>query len=184
MATPRGQQLLHNIGTSRQPVMIVNRLLGGFVWKWADAQLGHDFNAVDRKLRLWRIILDIEHEGTGVYRIECYTDKEDEKRFYMTTYPNIPDGGILWLEWADPDDEKIPDAAKRADEQRWYIVPAREGGFAFVPYVAPSYALGFIGMFPNYNCVRPNLLPYCGYVSIQHTWELIAECESTNIAAH
>jgi len=71
MTTPAGgHQLLHNIGTNRQPVMIVNRLLGGFVWKGGDAQLGHDFNAVGRKIRLWRIILDLEHEGTGVYRIE------------------------------------------------------------------------------------------------------------------
>lgn len=167
-----GQHYLDKIVADKTPLMIIHRITGGFLYRSGDAQLGYD---VDYPVisKLWRLIFESTRDDNAVYRIESYT--ETAETLYMT-YP-ILNGGITWAEWKKEDDSSV-------EQQRWFIVPAKEGGFAFVPCYALDYALGLINRVIVYGCVRPNKLPYCGYIPLLNTWELVVCQEKTNILAH
>jgi hypothetical protein len=174
MSTPGGQHHLDKIVAGNEPVMIIHRITGGFLYRSGDAQLGYDVDYPNiSKLWLWRVISELTRDGNGVFRIESYT--ETEETLYMT-YP-VLNGGITWSKWLETDDQNV-------EQQRWYIVSAKEGGFAFVPCIATNYALGIINRVIAYACVRPNKLPYCGYIPLLNTWELVLCQGETHIPAH
>lgn len=148
MSMPSGEHRLAKIVADNEPVMIIHRLTGGYLWRWADAQLAPDIDSANPKL--WRIVSEFTRGTNTVYRIQSH-----ETTLYMT-YPAL-EGGITWEEWKKED---APDV----EHQRWHIVPAHEGGFAFVPCYALDYALGIIGRVVGYGCGRPNKIPYCGFI--------------------
>jgi hypothetical protein len=172
MSASSGQHHLDKVVVGNEPVMIIHRITGGFIYRSGDAQLGYnvDWPVISK---LWRLHSELTRDGNDVFRIESYV--ETGETYYMT-YP-VLDGGIIWLKRLEANDPNV-------EQQRWYIIRAREGGFAFVPCIAPNYALGIINRVIVYDCVRPNKLPYCGYVPLLNTWELIVCHGETHIPTH
>ena len=63
MSTPGGQHHLDKIAAGKEPVMIIHRITGGFLYRSGDAQLGYD---VDYPVisKLWRVISEFTRDLT------------------------------------------------------------------------------------------------------------------------
>jgi hypothetical protein len=181
MACNNSLHVLHEVVDTDQPVVIVNRLSGGFLWNSGDLQLGwaeYDLKAENGTVNptssyLWRICSE-RVNGETVYRIRTNAgaDPENQTQYCWTVNATVAPwkSGILWKAWAD--------SGNWADAQRWNIISTCEGGIAFVPHYARIYVLGLLNRdLAAGGCVRPVHVFYNGYIALGCTWEIVHERE-------
>jgi len=181
MACNNSLEVLHDAVDTDRPVVIVNRLSGGFLWNSGDLQLGWaEYDLKDKNGNvnsahsyLWRIYSE-RVDGETVYRIRTHAgaDPESRTQYFWTVNTTVDPGssGILWKEWADSGDW--------ADAQRWSVITTCEGGVAFVPHYARIYVLGLMNRdLAAGGCVRPVHVFYNGYIALGCTWEIVREAE-------
>ncbi|MFC8916763.1 hypothetical protein ACGF5F_04700 [Streptomyces sp. NPDC047821] len=135
-------------------MMIIHRVTGGYLTHNGDLQIETDpVENIDNRRHLWVVQLDGYFKGNAVY---TFQNKREDK--YLSVNPdNIRDG----MRFTDRIDPKDPDAAKKANAQRFLVLPVcSNGGYALVPVLGTGHALMPMGNRAEPGCDRP--LPHWG----------------------
>ena len=129
MACNNSLHVLHEVVDTDQPVVIVNRLSGGFLWNAGDLQLGwaeYDLKAENGTVHptgsyLWRLYSERVNGGT-VYRIRTNAgaDPGSQTQCYWTVNTTVAPwkSGILWKEWAEAVTGRTPSAGTSSPPAR------------------------------------------------------------------